>query len=367
MDKQAACSDCSRELNERLGKLKNGGGRVLLPSGTYPIYRSLLLDSSSACFAGEVWACNTDPNGVFETAHGTKIRMHGGDFSALVIGKDTSPISGALVRDLGVQGDIVGMDVRDLVDFENPQRAAGLCLRSVRTDQCEFSKMAFCGCASAVCATGDAEIDACIFEKLNTDGCGNGFYFAPRASYYTRVRACIMADNPYYGFYAGGAQRKIHNLQMTDCHFVRNGGAFREGDGHIPAAALLENISSCEVDHCLFDDPGTYWHYEKDAVKNGERQISHRKATALYVIGNKNRLTNNTFLHSSEASVRIVGDENTLMSTIADGSVHICGEGNTVVNLVFAKPEARLILEGRARQSTQVLGVPRERIAYADI
>ena len=349
-------------VQSELDRLSAHGGRVHLPGGEYDLTTSLVLDTSSLCLSGDVWSCNTDPNGVFESDCGTKLRMRGNDFPALKIGKNCDPISGAIVRDLGFQGDIPGMDTRPLMDFANPSVTAGLCLDSVRTDQCEFSKLSFCGLSSAVCAVGNAEIDACIFEKLNTDGCGNGFYFVPRATYYARVKACIMADNPYYGFYVDGEGRNIYNLEIDDCHFVRNGGAFRDEDGQIAAALLFKNVSRCAVTHCLFDAPGTFWYYDDDATINRQRQPSYRKTVAMYIIGDENRLRDNTFLNSSDDSVRIEGNGNVLLSNIVDGNVRIRGEGNVVSDLVFTKPGSRLILEGEAKYSTRIIGVEQEYI-----
>ena len=352
-------------IQKRLDELAFQGGRTLLSAGEYTIDQTVVLDTSSLCLAGEVWSCNTDPNGVFEAMHGTKLRMRGKDFPALAVGRKTSPISGAVVRDLGVQGDIGGMDTRKITDFSSPQKAAGLCLDSVRTDQCEFSKLSFCGLANAVCATGMAEIDACIFEKINTDGCGNGFFFAPHFSFYARVRSCIMADNPYYGFYADGKCGRIHNLEILDCHFVRNAGAFTPEDGRIPAAVFFDHISRCAVTHNIFDAPGTFWYYDADAVRNDQRQPSHQKAVGLYVIGDENRIKDNTFLHSSDDSICIEGNGNVLLSNIADGNVRIRGTGNIVSQLIFTRPEARLILEGNAKETTQTMGVPTERVVKA--
>lgn len=355
-------SDCAPSIQQQLDQHSAHGGLVLLPNGEYNIAQTVVVDASSLCFSGECWACNTDPNGVFETDHGTKLRMRGQDFPAILVGKQADPISGCVVKNFGVQGDIVGMDTRGLTDFANPTKSAGLCLERVRTDQCEFSKLSFCGCANGVCASGNSEIDACLFEKLNVDGCGNGFYFAPRASFYAHVRSCVLADNPYYGFYAEGKDRIVHNLDISDCIFVRSGGGFVDGDGRIPAALLFDHISNCAVDRCLFDDPGTHWYFPENAGKNEQRQPSYRKTVALYVIGNENRITNNTFLHSSDNSIRVEGNGNVLLGNIADGSVRICGDGNMVVNLVFTKPEARLVLEGTAATTTTVVGVPEERI-----
>lgn len=352
----------AQAIQQLLDEKKSHGGLVRLANGAYHIHRTIVADSSSFCFSGEVWACNTDPNGVFETDHGTKLRMHGRNFPALMVGLNADPISGCVVRDLGIQGDIDGMDTRPYTDFACPEKMAGLCLSKVRLDQCQFAKMSFCGLANAVCVNDQAEIDACLFEKMNVDGCGNGFWFAPRASFYAHVRSCVLADNPYYAFYAEGKDRIIHNLDISDCIFVRSGGAFREGDGRLPAAVLFDHINNCAVDRCLFDDPGTHWFFDEKAGKNEQRQPSYRKTVGLYVIGNENRITSNTFLHSSEDSIRIQGDGNVLLNNIVDGSVRICGRENQVVNLLFTGKDAQLILEGAAKDSTFVSGVPEDRI-----
>lgn len=350
--------DHGKEITCRLAQLTRGG-KIELPSGQYDIDSSVVLDYSSTALSGEIWSCNTDPNGVFESMHGTKIRMHGRDYPAICVGREHSPISGAVIREIGVQGDIVGMDTRKLVDFDAPEKAAGLCLDSVRTDQCAFVRMSFCGLLSAVCVTGHAEVDACRFERINTDGCGNGFYFVPQASYYAQIHSCVVADNPYYGVYARG--RRMHNLLISDTHFVRNGGAF-EDDRRLPAAVLFDQVSHSEVARCLFDAPGTFWYYDDDATENNQRQPSYRKTVALHVIGNENRIRDNTFLHSSDDAIRVEGKGNVLMNNIADGHVRISGEGNQAINLVFTKPEARLILCGAAAHSTYVTGVAEERI-----
>ncbi len=357
--------DKTAGIQSELDAIAARGGLLNLESARYDIEKSIVLDTSSLALDGGVWACNTDPNGVFESKFGTKIRMHGTDYPALVMGRATDPISGAIIRNLGVQGDIVGMDTRPLVNFDEPRRAAGLCLDTVRTDQCAFTKLSFCGLANAVVATGNAEIDACIFENINTDGCGNGIWFSPGASYYARVRSCIFADNPYYGFYLGGRGKSIHNLEILDCHFVRNGGAFLDSDGHLPAAVFFDGASKCAITHCLFDDPGTFWYYDDNATRNEERQPSHIKIPALRIEGNENRIRDNTFRNSSSDSITVNGNGNILLNNIVDGDVRISGKGNTVATLVFTKPSSRLILEGEARDTTVILGVEDWRIVRA--
>ncbi|MBQ3015528.1 MAG: hypothetical protein IJD79_01975 [Clostridia bacterium] len=354
--------DKTAGIQTQLAALASRGGLLNLESARYDIEKSIVLDTSSLALDGGVWACNTDPNGVFETKFGTKIRMQGTNFPAIVIGRETDPVSGAIIRNVGIQGDITGMDTRRIVNFDEPRHAAGLCLDTVRTDQCAFTKLSLCGLANGIVATGNAEIDACIFESINMDGCGNGIWFSPGASYYVRVRSCIIADNPYYGFYLGGRGKSIHNLEILDSHFVRNGGAFRDGDGHPPAAVYFDGVSKCAISHCLFDDPGTFWYYDDNATSNEERQPSHIKIPALRIEGNENRICGNTFRNSSSDSIILSGNGNILMNTIADGNVRISGKGNTVATLVFTKPSSRLILEGEARDTTVILGVEESRI-----
>ncbi len=335
------------------------GGRLTLPCDRYDIDRSLVIDTPSLCFCGEVWSYSSDPNGVFVSDFGTQLRLRGNDHPILTVGRERT-LGGVIVRDLGFAGGITGMDTRPLWHPEAPTAAAGLVLSSVRTDQCEFSKLSMVGLSCGVCAVGDAEIDACIFEKINTDGCANGFAFMPRASYYAHFRDCIAADNPFYGFLGDGRGRHIHNLELRGIHFVRCGGAFADED--MAAAVLWNGISRSSVEHCLIDDAGTFWYYDDDATRNDQRHPSHRKTVGLWVIGNENRITNNTVLHSSDDSVRVEGRGNVLLSNIVDGNVRLRGEGNTVVNTVFTSPHARLILEESAASTTTVIGVPEERV-----
>jgi len=358
--------DGSAGIQAGLDALSARGGRLELPCGRYDIHKPIVVDTSAVCLSGGVWACNTDPNGVFETSYGTKIRMRGTGYPALIAGLNNDPVSGAIIRDLGVQGDIKGMDTRPLVDFSAVEKSAGLCMSTVRTDQCAFQKLAFCGLGTAVAFTGNAEVDACAFTELNVDGCGNGFYLAPRASYYVRVRSCVVGDNPYYGLYLGGKGKTIHNFEITDCHFVRSGGGFTDADGQQPAAVFFDHVSDCSIAHCLIDAPGTFWYYDANATRNEERQPSTRVTPGLRVIGSRNRIRDNTFLNSSGDSIQIYGDGNVLMGTIADGNVRISGVGNTVATLVFTKPDARLILEGDARDTTVILGVEESRIVKAE-
>ncbi|MBE5772406.1 MAG: hypothetical protein E7337_00550 [Clostridiales bacterium] len=340
-------------------KTLQGGGKVFVPAGSYDICAPVVMDIPCQKLEGEVWNYSSDPNGVFESRYGTKLRMRRNDIPAIDIAPQRV-LGGNVIRDIGIQGNISGMDTRGLFDFSNPAAASGLYFGGQRIDQAEFSKISFCGLASAVCAAGDSEIDACTFEKLNTDGCCIGIYFSPRAAFYPMFRQCIVADNPAYGFFADGRGRIIHNVEVSECRFVRNGGAFPE-DGLPHAAVCLYHINKCALRDNLIDDPGTFWYYDPNATCNDQRQPSHRKTTAIHVEGCENRITGNTVLNSSAESIVVKGDRNILLNNIVDGDIVVEGTGNILSGNVFTKPEARLVLKGKC-EGTQISGIPEDRI-----
>ena len=67
--------DGTAGIADALSSLSERGGLLTLKCGRYDVSSSIVLDTPSTSLTGEVWACNTDPNGVFETPFGTKIRM----------------------------------------------------------------------------------------------------------------------------------------------------------------------------------------------------------------------------------------------------------------------------------------------------
>ena len=353
------------DINAALQALSEHGGAVRLSAGEYTVESPIIMNTPSTKIQGDVWAYNLDPNGVFETPYGTKLRLKGRSLPAISVGVDSLP-AGAMVCDIGIQGDIVGMDTRGLFDINNPSASAGLYFGAKRVDQGEFEKISCCGLGAAICIADNAEIDACNFTKINTDGCCLGVYMAPKASYYAHFTQCVMADNPSYGFFADGTstperKRIIHNFDVTNIHFVRNCGA-NHIVGEEPAAVYFKNISRCSFRDNIIDSPGVFWYYEPTAMQNPERQISKTQAIGLHVIGDQNRIFNNVFLHSSRESILIEGNGNVLMCNIADGDVIIEGENNTVNALAFSTDTARLILKGSAASSTVVVGVEERRI-----
>lgn len=343
------------DIQARLNAL-TCGGCVRISCGDHVIHAPLCIDGACVKLTGETWAYNADPNGVFEAHGGSKLKMPvPGSWAISAASQKVS--EGLVISQLGVQGAAKGMDTRGMFRTDMPWANAGLFFFGNRIDQGEFSKLSFCGLGSGVCAHCDAELDACTFSQLNTDGCCVGIYFAPRASYYTKFRSCVVADTPWYGIWVRGNDC-IHNLDISDMTLVRNCGAPTE-DTFPAAAVYFERVNNCAFSRNLIDDPGTFWYYPPDATENNQRQPSHRDATALYIIGNRNRICDNTILHANSAIV-IKGDGNVLMNNIVSGDIVVEGCANTIVNPVFTAPDARLILKNAA--DTQLIGVPAERM-----
>lgn len=349
----------SCEIRKQLSEIQRGG-RIYLPVGEYQIEETIVLDVPCVKLEGEVWNYSSDPNGVFESDYGTKLRMRRNDIPAIMMSKNCV-LGGNVIKDIGIQGNIVGMDTRELFDYQKPMASAGLYFDNQRIDQAEFSKISFCGLASAVCAAGDAEIDGCTFEKLNTDGCCIGFYFVPKASFYAMFRNCIAADTPSYGFFINGEDRKIHNIDINDMRFVRNGGAFSENHSYPAAAVCLWQTSDCSIRNCTFDFSGVYWHYAADAKSNEERQISKQETPALWIAGNRNRITGNIFSHGSSDSIVIHGDDNIIMNNIVDRNIVISGKRNVIAGNIFTREDAKIILLEDSKD-TRFINVTEERI-----
>lgn len=347
-------------IQSALDGVRELGGKAYIPCGEYTVDKTVIVDTPSSCLEGECWAYSSDPNGVFEAQCGTKLRLCGNGHSAISVGVNALA-AGVCITSLGVQGDIKGMDTRPLINTENISAASGLHFGAARIDQGEFSKLSFCGLGTGICAEGTAELDACTFSRINTDGCGIGIYFAPRSSYYTQFKDSIVADTPSYGFYANGSAARMFNIVLSNMTFVRNCGSNPTGLG-VDAAVYLKDVASFILRDNLFDSPGTFWYYSASATKNEERKPTTVAAAGLMLEGNKCRILQNIFTHSSCESIRVTGHQNILMCNISDGDVIIEGRDNTVVDHVFTSADARLILKGDAAQSTVVVGVPESRI-----
>ncbi len=334
------------------------GGKIRLGALQYNLSETWEIDHPCICLEGEVWAYNSDPNGVFESRCGTQLRLRGRSFPALSIGV-TRTAEGCLVRDLGIQGDIIGMDTRPLFDPAHPLSSSGLTLSHARVDQAEFSKLSFCGLHCGVCACNEAEVDACLFERLNVDGCAVGAWFAPRAAYYVRFHKWVAADNPYYGLYVNGKGRENKRMEITQIQFIRSGGAFEENDGLVHAAVCLESVDTCIFRGNLIDDAGVFWYFAPEAAANSDHETRVFPTVSLFVHGNENVISDNVISCSHADSMVIRGNGNILLNNVTDSNVIIEGNGNTVSGLIFTRPEARLILRG---ENNLVQGVPGDRI-----
>ena len=344
-----------RDLIRHLGPRN---GKIRLPAVRIDMNETLEIDQPCIGLEGDIWAYSSDPNGVFESRYGTQLRLRGTTFPAVSVGISRTA-EGCVIRDLGIQGDIEGMDTRPLLDMDHPLASSGITLSHTRVDQAEFSKLSLCGLHCGICACGDAEVDACLFERLNVDGCAIGAYFAPRAAYYVRFHKWVAADNPYYGLFVNGENRQNRRMEISQIQFIRSGGAFREEDGLIHAAVCLENVDTCIFRDNLIDDAGVFWLFDPGAAANSDHRTIIFPAAGFYCRGNENTISNNVISCSHAASMVIRGDRNVLMNNIVDGDVLIEGNGNTVSCLAFTGPKARLVVRG---EGNQIWGVPPERI-----
>lgn len=348
-------------INEKINDLKKGG-KVYLSSGQYDIYKPIIVDTSCIKLEGEVWNYSSDPNGVFESKYGTKLKIQRKDIPAIFVSKK-NVLGGNVIKDIGIQGCISGMDTRGLFDFDNPSASAGICFDGMRVDQAEISKVSFCGLASAVCVTGTSEIDACTFEKINADGCCIGFYFSPGASFYPMFRNCVVADNPWYGFFVNGTDIEMHNLDIDGFRFVRNGGAFPGKFPYPKAAVCFYNVNNCSLRNNIFDSAGLFWYYDDNATENDQRQPSVQHTPALWIEGNNNRIIANVFSNSASDSIIVNGNNNIFMNNIVDKNIVIDGNNNVIANNIFTNSDAKIIVSPNSKQ-TEFMNIPEERIVY---
>ncbi len=351
------------DIQEKINGIGTRGGRIRLPALQYDVRETLCIDQPCVCLEGEVWAYSSDPNGVFESRSGTQLRLRGRSHPAISVGVIRTA-EGCVIRDLGIQGDIDGMDTRPLLDMQHPLASSGLTLSHTRVDQAEFSKLSMCGLHCGICAGGEAEVDACLFEKLNVDGCAVGAYFAPRAAYYVRFHQWVAADNPYYGVYVNSEGRQNKRMEITEIQFIRTGGAFEEGDGMIHAAVCLDHVDTCIFRDNLIDDAGVFWFFPPDATENSAHQTRTFGTVSLFVRGNENTIANNIISNSHAASIHVQGNRNILLNNTTDRDVILEGDGNVVSGLVFTTPEARLVVRG---DNNRILGVPDERVLYTAV
>lgn len=359
MDNKMSISE--NEFGRMLQATGPRGGRIRLDPVRYDLTATWEIDQPCIFLEGDVWAYSSDPNGVFESRCGTQLRLRGHSFPALSIGV-TRTAEGCVIRDIGIQGDITGMDTRPLLDLDHPLRSSGLTLSGTRVDQAEFSKISLCGLHCGICACDNAEVDACLFEHLNVDGCAVGAYFTPRAAYYVRFHEWVAADNPYYGLYVNGKNRQNRRMEISGIQFIRTGGAFDDRDGMIHAAVCLENLDTCIFRDNLIDDAGVFWLFPPDAAENSAHRTFVSRTVSLYLHGNENLISGNVISCSHAESMIVRGDRNVLVNNTADHDVVIEGNGNTVSGLYFTSPEAKLILRG---EGNLLQNVPPERIVRA--
>ena len=70
------------DIGKMVRELGPRSGRVHLPAAQYNLGRTIQIDQPCVCLEGDIWAYNSDPNGVFESRFGTQLRLRGTSFPA---------------------------------------------------------------------------------------------------------------------------------------------------------------------------------------------------------------------------------------------------------------------------------------------
>lgn len=225
--------------------------------------------------------------------------MKGRSFPALSVGY-IRVVGGTVIQNIGVQGDLDGMDTRTLYNPFCPSSASGLHFGGSRVDQGEFSKLSFCGLGVGICVDGNSD--------------------------------------------------------------VRNCGSMPQGNDETAAAVYIRNVTAATVRECMIDYAGIFWYLAPDATQTRQRDKYKERTVGIRIASDSYRILDNIINHSSDASISVKENQNILNGNIVDGDVVIEGLGNTVSNLIFSQENSKLILVGRAVESTNVLDVPEERI-----
>ena len=119
------------DINALIRQLGARNGSVRLPAVSIDINETLEIDHPCIGLEGDIWAYSSDQNGVFESRYGTQLRLRGTSFPAVSIGVSRTA-EGCVIRDLGIQGDITGMDTRPLFDMDHPLASSGITLSHTR-------------------------------------------------------------------------------------------------------------------------------------------------------------------------------------------------------------------------------------------
>lgn len=326
------------------------GKKVYLPSNEYLLKSPIKIDKAIN-LQGEFRYYPNDPNGVFENVGGAKLKTEG-NFNAVEISTDL--IGGILISEIGVQGNIYGMDTRN--SFDEKDISSGISIIKGRIDQGNFNRISVTGKPSAISILKGGEIDATLFQNVNTDGCAVGVYFCPEHTYYARFDSCVIADTPDCGFYAK-SNGSSHDLSITNCYFVRNAGQAKFSNN----AVYISGINSVNFTNNVIDDTGTFWYYHPTAKSNGDKTEIKENATSLYINGNKCIISNNQIVGGTGNAVILEGDDNLISSGIYDKNIIISGNNNTV-NGVKLLNGAKLILKDAI--NTQIYGVDEKDVIY---
>lgn len=326
-------TDGTAGFRDVISKLTARGGKIRVPNGTYIISNPIYLIQKNIHIEGDIWNYANDPNGVWESNNGTKLKATRQDMPIMAL-TGSSNLSGGRIAQVGFQGIVANSNTRDLFSISNAGNDCGISMPTARIDQFELYRVAFCGLASGISVTGGS-IDACIFDRVNTDGCNVGIYFHPSNTYYAKIKDSIIADCPAQGIHIGKSAIDPHDLQMLNLDglvLVRNCGAMTDEQlaESEAASALIKNVRFSIIRNCEIDNTGVWWEYFSNADRS--RTIHTMIATGLILEGYYNQVINNRINGATGYSLDLRGNNNIVSNNqlYADDSVMITGNNNKI-------------------------------------
>lgn len=376
-------------INIAILRLKQGG-KVRIPSANFLLTRPIIVSSRSIKIEGDSWNYPNDPNGVYASNEGSKLKVDV-DGSGLQLNN----ASGTTISDIGFQGQYTNGEVKGTFDRTMPIKNSGICSVVGRNDQMEISRVSCQGLSAGFSIVPNGDIDATIFERLNADGCNIAFLFSPKDTYYAKVRDSIFADCPAYGVCViKNTMSDAHNLQMLTIDgivCVRNGGGFSKQQleqfgNDMAAGMLISGVVYSMIINNQIDNSGVYWDTTRASevgylfeYANSENIISNntgevfatkdyvydchglileghetlvsnnrvngtRGGYALKVIGNYNNVVNNTL--NGTKGIYLNGNSNNVTNNIVKGDIEIDGNNNKLSDIFISSGKTIIIHSG---------------------
>ena len=366
-------------LTQAMFNLEARAGKVRIPSARFNLTASPVVKRKNIHIEGDAWNYSNDPNGVYESPNGSKLRLMSAELAGLIF-SGVANISGGRVSQIGVQGTIANSNTKGLFSIANAAKHTGANFPSARVDQFEMYRFNACGLSSGLSFTG-GDIDACIFDRLNVDGCNVGIYFSPTNTYYTKFKDSIVADCPSQGMWVKKAVggNDLQMLIIEGLVLVRNCGAMTAAQLSESEAAslLITGVVTSIIRGNQIDNTGVWWEYfttgngtktihtmvaaalifsgsgskihdniiggatgNSAIIRGANNEVTNNKFAAnnsLLIEGSSNIISSNTVSSSTPYSIEVKGNSNVISNCSVTKSIRIVGNNNRVINC-FATP-----------------------------